>query len=210
MKNPWLEIDLYDYENHMSLSDIAQAQYLSTVFENALKKFQPNSVAIVGCSGGNGLEKIDTKKIERIVCVDINFNYLKIAKERFENSFKSSEFICADICSAECKFESVDLVFAGLIFEYLDFQNAISNLKKLINPNGYLAIVLQLLSDSIPEVTPSKFKSLEKLQDIFAFIPIQKFKEFILENNFHLCAENITKLKSGKSFHELVFQYLTK
>ena len=48
MKNIWLEIELSDYEGHMALPDVAQAQYLSQYLYNIIELFNPDSVAILG------------------------------------------------------------------------------------------------------------------------------------------------------------------
>jgi len=38
MRNPWLDIALADYEGHMALPNVGQAQILSDVFARALSK----------------------------------------------------------------------------------------------------------------------------------------------------------------------------
>jgi len=40
MKNPWLDIPLADYEGHMALPNVGQAQLLSDVFASALSKYK--------------------------------------------------------------------------------------------------------------------------------------------------------------------------
>ena len=72
MKNPWLDIPLADYEAHMALPHVDQASLLSDVFADALSKYSPRAAAILGCAGGNGLDRVDVKQTERVVCVDIN------------------------------------------------------------------------------------------------------------------------------------------
>ena len=41
MKNPWLEIPLSDYESHMSLPEVAQAQLLAGIFSEHLAVHAP-------------------------------------------------------------------------------------------------------------------------------------------------------------------------
>lgn len=45
MNNPWLTIPLEDYEGHMALPDVGQAQMLANEFELLLKSHAPNSSA---------------------------------------------------------------------------------------------------------------------------------------------------------------------
>ena len=206
MKNIWLDIKLSDYENHLALPDIAQSQYLSLYFSNVLELYQPDTVAILGCSGGNGLEKIDGNKVNKIICVDINPDFLKEAENRYKNNFKDVEFVCQDIASPNFKISNVDLVYAGLVFEYVNIEPAIANVSKFLNKKGILAAVLQQPSENIPEVSPSKYKSLEKLSKLFRFVSPVELIELCNIHNIKLISQKETQLHSGKKFTELIFQ----
>jgi len=204
--NPWLEIELKDYESHMALSSIAQAQYLSGVFAQAVQTYSPKSAAILGCAGGNGLEVISNSNMDRVVCVDINPVYISVAKERFSSKFRQGEFLCVDILSSSFSFKPVDLIFAGLIFEYVDYNAALANICKVINPSGKLVAVLQLPSENIPEISPSQYTSLNKLNGIFNFVSPNCFQEGAKLNQFEIIESEQTTLQSGKSFQEIVFR----
>jgi hypothetical protein len=54
--NPWLTIPLADYEAHMALPQVGQAQLLADLFAAELRARSPASVAVLGCAGGNGFE----------------------------------------------------------------------------------------------------------------------------------------------------------
>jgi hypothetical protein len=54
--NPWLTIPLADYEAHMALPQVGQAQLLADLFAAELRERSPSSVAVLGCAGGNGFE----------------------------------------------------------------------------------------------------------------------------------------------------------
>ena len=206
MKNTWLDIELSDYENHMALPGVAQSQYLSKYFFEVLESYQPSTVAIFGCSGGNGLEKIDGKKLEKIICVDINPDFLKEAENRYKDNFRNIEFVCQDIASQNFKINSIDLIYAGLVFEYVEMEPAIFNISKSLNKNGILAIVIQQPHENIPEVTPSKYKSLEKLSQIFRFVSPIKLIELCEAYNIRSISQKEVQLQSGKRFIELIFQ----
>ncbi|KAB2840664.1 MAG: class I SAM-dependent methyltransferase [Melioribacteraceae bacterium] len=204
--NPWLEIKLNDYESHMALSSIRQAQYLSGVFAQAVQKYSVKSVAILGCAGGNGLEIISNSNIDRVVCVDINPAYIGVAKERFSSKFRQGEFLCADILSSSFSFKPVDLIFAGLIFEYVDYNIALANISKVINQSGKLVAVLQLPSESISEISPSQYTSLNKLSEIFNFVSPNGFQEAAKLHQFEIIESKRITLESGKSFQEMIFE----
>ncbi|MHC1739267.1 MAG: class I SAM-dependent methyltransferase [Ignavibacteriaceae bacterium] len=204
MNNPWLNISLEDYEKHMSLSSIAQAQYLSSFFQISLTLYHPKSVAILGCAGGNGLEKINPEITQRVVCVDINPAFVRTAEERYNSVTGNTEFLCGDISSGEIIFSSVELIFASLLFEYVDIDSALENIGKLICKDGKLAVVLQVPNPDIPEVSPSPYKSLEILSEVFSFVTPEKFIGACESKGFNLILRNKTKLNSGKEFIELI------
>lgn len=206
MKNIWLNIELSDYENHMALPNVAQAQYLARFFENLINTYEPKSAALIGCAGGNGLEKIAKEKVDKIICVDINPDFLKEAELRFKNSFNETEFVCGDAASADFKMSNTDLAYCGLIFEYVEVEAAIKNIARILNKNGILAVVLQKPNDLIPEVTPSVYKSLEQLSGQFRFVSPEKFIEFCEVNMLKLISRNETELINGKKFVELILK----
>jgi ubiquinone/menaquinone biosynthesis C-methylase UbiE len=206
MKSIWLDIELCDYENHMALPGVAQSQYLAQYLSEVLETYKPGTIAILGSSGGNGLEKIDEKKIKKIICVDINPGFLKEAENRYKNKFNDIEFVCQDIASQNFKISNADLMYAGLVFEYVDIEPAIVNISKFLNKKGILAIVLQRPHENIPEVTPSKYKSLEKLSQIFRFVSPIKLIELCEAYNIRLISQKEVQLQSGKKFIEIALQ----
>ena len=80
MTNPWLGIPLSDYEAHMALPEVAQAKLLADVFHSVLAARRPSSVAVIGCAGGNGFDRIDTSITKRVVGVDINPEYVDVKR----------------------------------------------------------------------------------------------------------------------------------
>jgi hypothetical protein len=62
----------------MALPEVAHAQALSKLMASALKEYSPASLAVIGCTTGNGLENIDPTQTNRIVGVDINAAYLAV------------------------------------------------------------------------------------------------------------------------------------
>ena len=77
MKNPWEEISLSDYENHMKLDSVQQLQALNTLMKKQLNQYPAKSAMILGIAGGNGLEHVNSEKLEKVYGVDINTEYLK-------------------------------------------------------------------------------------------------------------------------------------
>ena len=82
-QNPWREISLEDYENHMKLDSVMQLQTLNKMMKTQLSDYDVSTVMILGVAGGNGLEHIDKNKYKKVYGVDINENYLKMVTERY-------------------------------------------------------------------------------------------------------------------------------
>jgi hypothetical protein len=173
-----------------------------------VQAFSPGSVAVIGCSGGNGFDLLPPDRVRRVVGVDINRGYIAAAQKRYQEQFHQLEFYCNDFLSPTCIFEPVDLVFAGLLFEYVDFIASLSKIKQFLNPGGYLGVILQLPNDTISAITPSRFKSLGKLSGLMSLVAPDAFEVYATSIGFVTLTSTCTTLSSGKAFHEFVFNLL--
>lgn len=55
MKNPWNDILLDDYENHMKLDSVKQLQAMNEMMKTQFEDYPASRVMILGIAGGNGL-----------------------------------------------------------------------------------------------------------------------------------------------------------
>lgn len=83
MVNPWVEILLDDYENHMRLGSVMQLQTMNQMMKSQLEDYPVSSAMILGVAGGNGLEHISKDKFEKVYGVDVNSDYLKEVTRRY-------------------------------------------------------------------------------------------------------------------------------
>ncbi len=207
MGNPWLEIPLGDLEGHMSLPEIAQAQMIADHFESLLRGYSPVSVAVIGCAGGNGLERIAPGVTTRIVGVDINPAYIEETRYRFAGRLPGLELCCGDIQTAEFAFAPVDLVYAALVLEYVDPSVALPKLCGLLKPGGLLSVLLQLPCPTMDEITPSplaaSLKSLAPIMRLKAPDEIQALAEAC---GLTRVASLRIDLPSGKQFQTLLYR----
>src|SRR5512140_3078201 len=117
MPSPWLNIPLDDYEAHMRSAGVQQLDALSDLFADALTWCRPESVAILGIAGGNGLERIDAEITRRIVGLDVNPTYLEAVCRRFPAA-RGLELHCVDLAEETPGQQPVQLVHAALVFEH--------------------------------------------------------------------------------------------
>ena len=148
MRNPWLTIPLADYEGHMAAPGVAQSQMLSEIFADVLDRYTPQSIAVLGCAGGNGFASISPAITKRVVGVDLNSRYIAEARARYEGRFRSLELHVADVQEDALAFEPVDLLFAALILEYVDVDALFARVRTMLRADGELVSVVQLPSAS--------------------------------------------------------------
>jgi len=203
--NPWLAIALADYEGHMAMPGIAQAQMLSGILADTARRFAPRSIAVLGCAGGNGFEAIDPEVTERVVGVDVNAEYVAQAQARHGGRFRSLELKVADIQTDALDFEPVDLMFAALVLEYVNVDAVIGRTRVLLAENGRLLTVLQMPCAASPKVTPSPFASLRALTDVMRLVAPEELR--LIAGSHGLVEVESATLASagGKQFQLQVF-----
>src|SRR5262249_22274431 len=119
MANAWLQIPLADYEAHMALPSVGQAQLLATAMCRVTQTFQPRSMAVLGAAGGNGFHLVDPQIVSRIVAIDVNREYLCACTKRRSWRVSQFEAVWHDLSQGPPAIVPVDCVFAGLVLEYL-------------------------------------------------------------------------------------------
>jgi Methyltransferase domain len=200
MSNPWLTIPLADYEGHMSLPSIDQADMLADRLELLVELNAPSSVAIIGCAGGNGLERIRPGRLERIVGVDINPDYIDHTKSRHASRLPQLELYCADIQSNALQFDPVELIYAALLFEYVHSPSALATLRRNCLRNGTLATLVQLPHPARAAVTPSPYTSLGALAPAMKLIDPEDLGRLAVTSGFAAVKSEVIELRSGKQF----------
>lgn len=198
VKNPWLKIPAHEYEGHMASSDVGQLQVLNNLFESAMREFRPSSLAVFGCSTGNGFEHISPVVTKRVVGLDINPSYLAILKQRFSRRLPNLSLMEHDFASASFHMEPVCMIFAALVFEYVDTDHALHNIAKYLLPGGTLIAALQLPSRESPTVTPTQYTSLEALASIMKLVDIDTFSRTCSREGLVQVRTQRIPLKRGK------------
>ncbi|HMW16833.1 MAG TPA: class I SAM-dependent methyltransferase [Accumulibacter sp.] len=204
MSNPWLKIPLSDYESHISLPTIAQAEMFAFEFSEALRRFSPESVAVIGCAGGNGFDRVPATT-KRVVGVDINPDYIATASSRYSQHIPGLELHVADIQAAPPPFAAVDLIFAALVFEYVALSATLGNLTQVCRPGGRLVALLQQPSAHVHAVSPSPFTSIQTLVPLMRLVPPSELTECASPFGFMLESQKMIRLESGKEFAVQVY-----
>ncbi|MEZ5366042.1 MAG: class I SAM-dependent methyltransferase [Bryobacterales bacterium] len=204
MLNPWLNVPLGDYEGHMGSPSVAQLAALSDLFAAALELCQPDSLAILGIAGGNGLERIDAGLTKRIVGVDIHPDYLRTVGERFAHL--PLRLHCVDLETSRVPEAPVSLVHAALIFEHAGMGACLRSALQLVSEGGRLSVVLQLPSAGQARISPTPFASIKALGDCFELIDPTALRHAVESQGLALCHEATWALPAGKALWHAVFQ----
>ena len=200
MPTPWLDIPLADYELHMALPHVGQAKLIADQLGALLVAHRPSSVAIVGCAGGNGFDRFAGTAVERVVGVDVNPRYIAVARERYASCVPKLELVAADIQSEATLFAPVDLIYAALLFEYLQPAHAMRALRRHCRSNGVLATLVQLPHDTVSAVSPSPYVSLQALEPVVQLMSADALRAHAEEVGFTQEASAIVMSPGGKEF----------
>jgi SAM-dependent methyltransferase len=206
MCTPWQEIPLLDYEAHMSLPSVGQSGMLADQLAQLIERHTPTSVAIIGCAGGNGLERIDPRRVERVVGIDINPEYIAAAARRHADRLANLDLRCADVQSETLTFDQVEMIYAALIFEYVDIAATFATLKRNLQPGGTVAVILQLPHSDQHVVSGSPYRSLDKLIPALKLVEPDELRSYAGAAGFTVGSSNRIDLPSGKQFWMQIFR----
>ncbi len=202
--NPWLEIDLNDYENHMKLDSIYQLQTMNKIMYHQFLDYPISSVMILGVAGGNGLNHFASDKIKTLYGVDINSNYLEICKKRFDYLGDSFVAIQANLLSDDCILPRADLVIANLLVEYIGCDVFVKRISQ-INPT-YVSVVIQVNSDENFVSDSPYLKSFQRLDEVLHSVDKNKLNQCMIDIRYDLILNKKEKLPNSKVFIRLDYK----
>ncbi len=180
---------------------------MARCIKRLLLEFKPNSLALLGCAGGNGLAEVDPAVTSRVVALDINRSFVAKASERHSKRFASFEPTVHDLASNETiPFKPVKMIFAGLLLEYVPPSKLLRFARESLERGGILACVVQLPSKSLPEVTPSPFTSLEALAPYIHLVAPETAVSEVESIGFRQVSSRLNGMPNGKELLTLVFR----
>ena len=162
--NPWLSIPAVDYEGHMGPAGADQLAPLARIFGEIVAAARPPSIALLGCATGNGLEAVDPAVTSRVVGIDVNPEYLALARRRHAALGGALDLRCGDLLTCALEPAAFALVHAALVFEHLDPAALAARIAGWLAEDGLCSVVLQLAArGAAPPVSPTGVSSLQAL-----------------------------------------------
>ena len=203
--NPWEEISLSDYENHMSLSSVNQLQAMNKMMKFQFEAYPVTSAIVFGVAGGNGLEHVNLKKYSKIYGIDINNAYLDNVKKRY--SFMEDILECKriDLTCEPDMLPEAELVIANLVIEYVGLEP----FKKGIPKTGarYVSCIIQINTDEESWVSDSPYlHSFDGLDAVHHQMEEQSLVMAMNEIGFDLLKKDAMPLPNGKKLVMLDFE----
>lgn len=204
MKNPWEEIPLTDYENHMKLDSVMQLQAMNEMMKGQFDAYPISSVMILGIAGGNGLEHIQKDNFKKVYGVDVNASYLNETARRYCDLEGILECICINLIDESDKLPKTDMVIANLLIEYIGyecFQKAIQH----VHPN-YVSCIIQInLEDNWVSDSPY-LHVFDGLEQVHHQMEEQALEKAMLEIGYHAIKTLEHMLPNGKKLVQIDFE----
>ena len=202
MNNPWEEIKLEDYENHMKLDSVMQLQTMNSLMKEQFEAYPVSTAMVLGIAGGNGLEHVSPDKYEIVYGVDINEDYLRVVSERYKDLAGVLKCLCIDLTKDADKLPHAELVIANLLIEYIGydaFKNAISK----IDPK-YVSCVIQINTDEKQWVSDSPYlHAFDRLDEVHHQMEENALSEAMSDTGYSLIFQDRKDLPNGKALVRL-------
>ena len=204
MRNPWEEISLADYENHMKLDSVMQLQAMNEMMRGQFDTYPISSVVILGIAGGNGLEHIQKDRFKKVYGIDINPSYLQEVIKRYPKLDGLLECLCINLINETDKLPKADMVIANLLIEYIGyecFQKAV----KQVNPK-YVSCIIQINIEGNWVSDSPYLHVFDGLEQVHHQMEEQALEKAMLEIDYHAIRTLEHMLPNGKKLVQIDFE----
>ena len=205
MNNPWEEIRLDDYENHMSLDSVKQLQAMNGMMKEQFEAYPVKTAMVLGIAGGNGLEHVSRGTYDTVYGVDINENYLRAVAERYGSLEGVLECIHLDLISDSDKLPRAELVIANLLVEYIGYP-VFQKVIRQVSPE-YVSVGIQINTDEKEWVSDSPYlHAFDRLDEVHHQMDGEELTAAMKEIGYEKILQSAVDLPNGKSIVRLDFR----
>lgn len=205
MGNPWKDISLSDYENHMSLDSVKQLQSMNQTMKHQLNDYDVSTLMILGITGGNDLEHVNTEKHCIVYGVDNNDSYLRKVEKRYPDLKGILHCINIDLISEYEKLPESQLLIANLLIEYIGYEAF--NRVVIQTRAKYVSCVIQINSSEKEWVSDSPYIHVfDGLDRIYCRMEEIKLSEAMNSIGYQKILQTSDLLPNGKSLVRLDYQ----
>lgn len=208
MSNPWKEISLSDYENHMKLDSVKQLQAMNEMMKEQFNTYSVSCVMILGIAGGNGLEHISKSKLKKVYGVDINSSYLEEVNRRYPDLDGILECLCIDLINETCQLPKADMVIANLLIEYIGYE-CFQKVIQHVYPK-YVSCIIQTNTEDHWVSESPYLHVFDKLNQVHHQIEVQELEKAMLQVNYYTIRTLEYMLPNKKKLIQLDFKRKNK
>ena len=200
--NPWEDISLSDYENHMRLDSVRQLQTLNEMMKQQFELYDVSTCMVLGVAAGNGLEYVSKEKYQKVYGIDINKEYLKAVYVRYPDLLGILECMCLDLTKDCDRLPHAEFVIADLLIEYIGYEAFLNAVKK-IGPK-YVSCIIQINTDMKNWVSDSPYlHCFDRLDDIHHSIEGNELSLAMEKNGYKERNRLVEGLPNGKALMRL-------
>ncbi len=205
MSNPWNNIALSDYENHMSLDSVQQLQAMNSIMRDQFEAYPVDTAMVLGVAGGNGLEHVRRDKYRTVYGVDINSDYLKVVKERYSNLDGVLECLQTDLINEYDKLPDSQLVIANLLVEYIGYEAFMKAMMR-VRPL-YISCVIQINTDEAAWVSDSPYlHAFDRLDEVHCQMEEQALTDAMEKTGYRKILVQSNPMPNGKALVRIDFE----
>lgn len=204
MLNPWNDIDLNDYENHMKLDSVMQLQAMNEIMFDQFYHYPIEIIMILGIAGGNGLEHIIPGMISKVYGVDVNRAYLTECVKRYPMLNDTFVPVQADLSNEDIILPEADIIISNLLIEYIGYQDFQKVIQK-VNPN-YVSCVIQVNVDNSFVSDSSYLHAFDRLDEVHHQISNNELTQAMKDIGYHGVYTEEKLLPNGKKLIRLDYQ----
>lgn len=205
MSNPWTDIALSDYENHMSLDSVQQLQTMNSIMRDQFEAYPVDTAMVLGVAGGNGLEHVRRDKYKTVYGVDINSDYLKVVKERYSNLDGVLECLQTDLINEYDKLPDSQLVIANLLVEYIGYEAFMKAMMR-VRPL-YISCVIQINTDEAAWVSDSPYlHAFDRLDEVHCQMEEQALTDAMEKTGYRKILVQSNPMPNGKALVRIDFE----
>jgi SAM-dependent methyltransferase len=204
--NPWLQIPALDYDAHMAAN--GQSAALREIFVRAYTAASPRRLLVLGCATGHDFELVDPRVTETAVGLDVNPEYIEIARRKLRGLDGSLELVTGDVLDAQLSSPTFDLVHAALLFEYVDPAALFARIAGWMAADGLCCVVTQNRAAGGASVSRTGCDSLLVLEGRMWLRSSDEMNGFATRAGFHRISNRDVPLPHGKSFSVSMFRRL--
>ena len=196
--NPWESISLEDYEGHMSLDSVCQLQTMEQMMEDQFYRYPIRKAIVLGVAGGNGLSRVDPERLEEVVGVDINHDYLKASVRRYPELSGTFRPCWADLLDEDTRLPQTQLVIANLLVEYVGCGSFAARVRE--TGAEYVSVAIQINERAEDFVSDSPYQSaFEGLERVHRDVGRDELTSALNEVGYGECYCRNYPLPNGKA-----------